>query len=134
MIKLIKLVDGTEVIGTISVPSSEEVLISDPLQVNFYTRTPSSVPVIALYRYMPLSKQREFSFDNEHIISIADPMAGLVEYYKVMLKDFIVQFDDNLNAELLEKAGVMATTYAEDMDKDMAEAVLEKMIKKPVLN
>lgn len=134
MIKLIKLIDSTEIIGSIDINTDNTVTMTDPLQVNYYTRTPASVPVIALHRYMPLSEQTQFIFNSKHILSTAEPKQGLVEYYKAMLKEVIEQFDNNLNSELLEKAGVMISSSHDSEDRDLAEAVLERMLKKPILN
>jgi hypothetical protein len=130
---LIKLVDGTEVIGSINNNSDGGVTITDPLQVNYYVRNPASAPIITLHRYMPMSDQKEYSFLQSHILSVANPKKGMIEYYRATLKDITNNLDLDLNNELMEKAAY-ATELTDNVSKEVAEALLEKVLKKPLIN
>jgi hypothetical protein len=130
---LIKLVDGTEVIGSINNNSDGGVTITDPLQVNYYVRNPAAAPIITLHRYMPMSDQKEYSFLQSHILSVANPKKGMIEYYRATLKDITNNLDFDLNNELMEKAAY-ATELTDNVSKEVAEALLEKVLKKPLIN
>jgi len=130
MISLIKLIDGTEIIGNVG-DAEDTVSVSNPLQVNYYMRNPANPPVISLFRYMPLSSTVDFNFSRSHIIAITEPMPGMVGYYNATLKDICEYMDETLNNELMEKAGELTFNEA---NQDVLEALVERALKKPLLN
>jgi hypothetical protein len=130
-ILVLKLIDGTEIIGEVFV-NSEVLTVNNPLQVNYFIRNPALAPVLTLHRYMPMASQKEFQFMPMHVLSTAIPKRGMVEYYHSMLKDITENFDEFIDNELMEKAGI--ANLEDPAHKDVAEALLERMVKKPLLN
>jgi len=128
MITLLKLVDGTEIVGEM-VQNGDKIVISNPLQINYFVRTPASMPVVSLHRYMPFAGNTSFVFFKDHIINQAEPGEGIREYYTATLKDIIEYTDPEINTSLLEKAGAM-----DSESSDVAQALIERMVKKPILN
>lgn len=129
MITLIKLVDGTELVGEL-LSNGDRITISNPLQINYFVRSPSSPPMITMHRYMPFAGNTCFMFFRDHVISQAEPNDGITQYYSATLKDIAQYMDPELNTSLLEKA----VALSEDDPSELAQALMERMVKNPLLN
>jgi len=129
MITLIKLIDGTEIVGSVSINDTQDITVDNPLQINYFIKTPASMPIVSLHRYMPFSNNNSFIFCKDHVIAQSDPMPGMKEYYTTTLKEISEYMDSELNLSLYGK--VEAIT--EDGD-DVTKALLERALLKPTLN
>ena len=87
--KLVKLVDGTELVGQISVSSNDKFLrIEEPLQLKTVVR-PSDFGMrddSSLAPWLPFSVDKVFSIPKERVITIASINKDLSHYYEVILK------------------------------------------------
>ena len=87
--KLIKLIDGTELVGQLSVSDNDKFLrIVEPLQLktvarpsNFGMRDDSS-----LSPWLPFSTDKVFSIPKERVITIASINKDLSHYYEAIKK------------------------------------------------
>lgn len=128
MISLIKLIDGTELVGEVN-HTGDQVIINNPLQINYFMRSTASMPMVTLHRYMPFSETTSFSFYKDHIVTQVEPKVGMIEYYSATLKDIVEFADPSINSSLLEKVEMMSGESG-----DVAQALLERMVKKPTIN
>ena len=87
--KLIKLIDGTELVGQISVSDNDKFLrIEEPLQLKTVLR-PTSVGArddSSLAPWLPYSTDKVFSIPKERVITIASINKDLSHYYEAILK------------------------------------------------
>ena len=87
--KLIKLIDGTELVGQISVSDNDKFLrIEEPLQLKTVPR-PTAVGMrddSSLAPWLPFSTDKIFSIPKERVITIASINKDLSHYYEVILK------------------------------------------------
>ena len=87
--KLIKLIDGTELVGQISVSNNDKFLrIEEPLQLKTVAR-PSDFGIrddSSLAPWLPFSTDKIFSIPKERVITIASINKDLSHYYEVILK------------------------------------------------
>ena len=87
--KLIKLIDGTELVGQISVSDNDKFLrIEEPLQLKTVPR-PTPVGMrddSSLTPWLPFSTDKVFSIPKERVITIASINKDLSHYYQVILK------------------------------------------------
>ena len=87
--KLIKLIDGTELVGQISVSNNDKFLrIEDPLEIKTVAR-PSDFGIrddSSLAPWLPFSTDKIFSIPKERVITIASINKDLSHYYEVILK------------------------------------------------
>ena len=87
--KLIKLIDGTELVGQLSVSDNDKFLrIVEPLQLKTVPR-PTSVGMrddSSLAPWLPFSTDKIFSIPKERVITIASINKDLSHYYEVILK------------------------------------------------
>ena len=87
--KLIKLIDGTELVGQISVSDNDKFLrIEEPLQLKTVPR-PTSVGMrddSSLTPWLPFSTDKIFSIPKERVITIASINKDLSHYYETISK------------------------------------------------
>ena len=87
--KLIKLIDGTELVGQISVSDNDKFLrINEPLQLK---TVPHPTPVgmrddSSLTPWLPFSTDKIFAIPKERVITIASINKDLTNYYEIILK------------------------------------------------
>lgn len=118
MVSIIRLVDGTEVVGSIVQEDQNTMMIKDPLQIN-YRQRPDSLPAIYLHRYIPFSGTDTFEFKKTHILNQVKPLINLEKYYSAVLKTMQESIDEAVNQEL-------ASAAIEAGDEELTE---EEMIK-----
>jgi len=128
MISLIRLIDGTELIGDTQ-KSSDKITIINPFQINYYFKNPASLPVVAMHKYMPFSSDSTFSFYADQILVHTSARKSAQEYYKTLVREHSDGIDDMIDEELFDKSEILDTET-----KEIAAAVLERAIKKPLLN
>lgn len=131
-VSLVKLVDGTEVMGKIKESTSEKIVINNPLKINYYSRTPVSTPSIALQRYLPFSGQEDIALNTQHVISSVEVKDGVVKYYESALNSIRTTVDMELDRTLKD----IASETDEDTEGqvEVYKAVLEKLTTKATLN
>ena len=105
--KLIKLIDGTELVGQISVSDNDKFLrIEEPLQLKTVPR-PTTVGMrddSSLAPWLPFSTDKIFSIPKERVITIASINKDLSHYYEAILKR-------------LQTKPIKAPLSAQEMDK-----------------
>ena len=105
--KLIKLIDGTELVGQISVSDNDKFLrIEGPLQLKTVPRS-TSIGVrddSSLAPWLPFSTDKIFSIPKERVITIASINKDLSHYYEAILKR-------------LQSKPIKAPLSAQEMDK-----------------
>ena len=105
--KLIKLIDGTELVGQLSVSDNDKFLrIVEPLQLKTVPR-PTAVGMrddSSLAPWLPFSTDKIFSIPKERVITIASINKDLSHYYEAILKR-------------LQGKPIKAPLSAQEMDK-----------------
>ena len=131
MLKLIKLISGTELVGDVIEQSKYTITVADPLQINYRQRNDMGPPSVALHRYNPFAGDREFMFMGEHILNINEPSPGLSKYYTAALKTIV----ENIDGTIEEELNYAAKSFGDETEEDLVrEAIAEKMAYKPTLN
>ena len=131
MLKLIKLVSGTELVGDIINMDQQTITVSDPLQINYRHRNDMGPPSVALHRYNPFAQDKIFLFLGDHVLNVNEPSPGLSRYYQAALKTISETIDDTIEEELF----IAAKSFSDYTEEDLVrEAIAEKMAYKPTLN
>lgn len=130
MIQLIKLSNGQDVIGDIVASEENALFIDEPLTIMYVQKTPTSIPVIYLQRFMPFAKHSTTFIRNEHVVSVSHPLKSLEAYYKRSLKNIQLHVDPMLDQELS-----LASGEDEMSEESKAKlALVEKEMTNPTLN
>ena len=130
MIALIKLSNGTEIIGDIVGQDLKSLTIRDPLQINYRQRMDMAPPAVYLHRFVPFAFNTEHVLKYEQILSYSVPIPGLVNYYSATLNAIRNNVDKFVDEELT----LAANSYAENEEEEIRRAMMEKAALKPVLN
>ena len=121
--KLIKLIDGTELVGQISVSDNDKFLrIEEPLQLKTVPR-PTPVGMrddSSLTPWLPFSTDKVFSIPKERVITIASINKDLSHYYEAILKR--VQ-DKPMKPPLSPQEMDKILRLAEQMERDQITGV-----------
>lgn len=130
MVSIIKLVNGTEIIGEVILNDEKAVVLKDPLQINYRYKNDFSPPIISLQRYSPFAQPEEIHFKQEHIINVTPPVNNMIKYYNVSLKNIKENVDGDIDNELAAASG------DDDMSPESQAklALIERQITKATLN
>lgn len=129
MVSLIRLIDGTEIVGEVQ-EENDEMIVDNPMLINYKIRSDSHLPVISMLRFMPFAKNPNIKIKKTHILSSALPMNGLVKYYKSSIKSMKeTELDKSIDEEFANAAN---EELSEEMQIKMA--MMEKATFKPPLN
>lgn len=132
MITLLKLKDGTEVVGKALSDNKEGIVLSDPFVVFYKPSVHSAMPSVGLFRYMPFSNEQVMFFETSDIRHAVIPSKAFESYYLSCLETFKEQLDVEIDKELIE-----ATTNSSLKSKEMQElyvALLERAENDGMLN
>lgn len=126
MVKIIKLQNNSEIIGTMVGDYSDMIVINNPFTINYIFSPKSQRPIIGLLRYLPFAEQREISFQKECILNVVDARASMSDYYCAVLKTHETDIDESVDRELNQ------ITELENADSDLHDAtdVLSAMLEK----
>lgn len=137
MLALVKLYNGTEVIGKVSVEQPTSITLEDPLQINYRLVATQPMPTVSVSRYMPFSLQQELTFEKKDLLHIVEPRPAMKQYYQHALDNYKSVIDSSIESELLEAAGCTTReelSYEEGEIDEAYAALLEKIPFKGPLN
>lgn len=131
MISIVKLVNGSELIGDLTKDEKDALSLSDALTINYRYKNDYSPPIISLTRFSSFSASKEVQLKPNHVISILEPTDSMIKYYHVSLKNIVEHIDPAIDQELATAAGD---------DKDLSPesqaklALIERHVTKATLN
>lgn len=130
MISIIKLIDGTEIIGKISSEDDINITVQDPMQIIQKYRADVTMPVISMHRFVPFAKEHVHTIKSNHVLVKTPPMNGLETYYSTLVKNMIEdRIDQSVDAEFRSAAQEELTD-----EMKIKLAMMEKMSSKATLN
>lgn len=122
MISVVRLRDGTEVVGNVTDVTQDGLTIVDPLQINYKITIMQPAPSMGLSRFMPFADSTEFHLLHDHITVVTKAREAMAQYYSYALANYITELDDRINVELMSSA-----TEEEQTVSDLYSQLLEKM-------
>jgi len=127
MVKIIKLQNNSEIIGTMVGDYLGEVIMSNPFTINYMFSPKSQRPVIGLLRYLPFAEQRDISFDRDSILNVVDARSSMSNYYSAVLRSHETDIDGIIDRELNEITEMENADNELHNATDVLSAMLEKM-------
>lgn len=125
MVKIIKLQNNTEIIGTFAHETNNEVIVDNPFTINYMFSATNDRPIIGLLRYMPFADKRQVIFNKDHILHVMDARASMANYYTVTLQSYLDDVDGSIDNELDTIADL--ETQESESTADLMTAILERM-------
>lgn len=127
MVKIIKLQNNSEIIGTLVGDYSDMMVINNPFTINYMFSPKNQRPIIGLLRYLPFAEQREISFQKNYILNIVDARFSMADYYLAVLKSHETDIDESIDRELVEITDMENADNELHDATDIMSAMLEKM-------
>jgi hypothetical protein len=127
VVSIVKLVNGTEIIGDVIQDTEKELVVNNALQVNYRIRQDSGFPMVSLHKYIPFAGEDNITFSKMQVLNRVKPLPGMIKYY-IQVLDSIKEVSESINSNLNE-----ASEEASKEDK-ITLAMQEKEIFKPTLN
>ena len=97
---LLKLNNGTELIGDVVEYDESFMQVRDPLQINYKFLSFQPMPTISVSRYMPFAEEALFVFEMQEIMHTVQPKQVVVDYYHYALKNYQDNIDPLVETEL----------------------------------
>lgn len=98
-ISLIKLSDGTEIIGDITYTDVSSVTVQCPLLLH-YRYFLGGVPSISFSRYMMFAASNLIKIRYEHVIAIVEARKAFADYYADCVDDYYSKIEASIDEEL----------------------------------
>ena len=99
MIKILRLANGTEIIGRLVGKNNKNIMLKDPLQI-VYKDVGQRMPLVSVARYLQLSCQREVVFARRDVAHFVDPLPGMKGFYTKSVKEYYDIVDAQVDQEL----------------------------------
>jgi len=128
MVSIVKLLNGTEVIGNIVSESDKELVVNHALQVNYRIRQDTGFPMVSLHKYIPFAGEDNITFSKQQVLNKVKPLPGMIKYYSQVLES-IQEVSQDINRDLIEAANEQVTD-----ENSIKQAMQEKVLFKPTLN
>lgn len=122
-IKLVKLTNGTELLGKVVHHSKSGVTLEDPIQIN-YRNINSVMPLVSVTRYLQFADTRTIHFEPKDYLHVVGIIKGMERFYRYSLSNFVNNVDPAIDEELGSDA------YDEQIDGDKSKqykAFLERI-------
>ena len=100
MIKIIKLTNGTEVVGKVVEENTSVVVLEDPLQINYKYFITHAYPAVTLTKYLLFSKNRAISFKQSMVLNSVAPRSTFEDYYIAQAGKSISDLEQVIDKEL----------------------------------
>lgn len=125
MISLIRLKDGTEILCVVQEQTNTDMVIVDPLQINYRMVAAQAAPAVSLSRFMPFAADPVFLINQSDILDVARARDSVAQYYEYTLENFIRDLDARIDEEMMRSSMTEDEEAAMDSD-DAYTKLLEK--------
>jgi hypothetical protein len=115
---ILKLTDGTEVVGAHIGETPRFVTLQDPLLINYRLPPYQAMPTVSMSRYVPFADEPTFNFDKADIKHQVVPKPALIHYYNYSIKNFREHIDKSIEQQMVD---AVPTEVEEDNDSVRAE-------------
>jgi hypothetical protein len=113
-ITLIKLSDGTEVIGDVVQGDPRYVVVKKPLLIH-YRYFIGGVPSVSFSRYMMFAGSTYINLYSSHIIATVQARKAFADYYTDSVEDYYGNLESTVDEEL--KSALSTTEKEQDLKK-----------------
>lgn len=116
MYKIVKLTNGTEVIGDVLFNTKDEniIAIDKPMMINYKTFQNAILPAISLIRYSLLASNEPIIFSMKDVMNVIEPRQLFVDYYTSTVDTAFNHYDEVVDREL----GMAIDRHKEDEENE----------------
>ena len=125
MVKIIKLQNNSEIIGTLAHETNNEVIVDNPFTINYMFSSSNDRPIIGLLRYMPFADKRQIAFSKDHVLHVMDARTSMSSYYTSTLQSYVTEVDESIDNEL--DSIVEQDALEQESSAELLAAMLERL-------
>ena len=118
MISIVKLTSGTEIVGSVEHENSHEIVLGNPLQINYRYFT-GPVPSVSFVRYIMFAQAESVTFDKMHVLHVVQARESFARFYGTAVKQFSKDVVQMIDDELSD--------VPTEVSRDQLESALESM-------
>lgn len=102
MYKIVKLTNGTEIIGDVMLNDDDPhlVAVDKPMQINYRVFQNVGFPSISLIRYSLLADNTPIVFSAKDIMNIIEPRQKFIDYYVATVDTAFKHYDEIVDDQL----------------------------------
>lgn len=128
MVKIVKLQNNVEIIGSVNMADSEKIIVDNPFTINYMISPRSDRPVVGLIRYLPFAEHREIEFKMSNILHIIDARQSMSKYYSAVLANHLNDIDITTDRELELVADMEVEAQSvETVPEDILTTIFERL-------
>ena len=116
-ITLIKLSDGTEVIGDVVQDDQRSIVVKKPLLIH-YRYFVGGVPSVSFSRYMMFAASTHVNLNRSHVIAKVEAREAFADYYTDNVEDYYSNLESTVDEEL---KSALSTTEKEQALKRLLD-------------
>jgi hypothetical protein len=98
MTVILKLNNGTEVVGDVEVTTDDSVVLGKPLQIN-YKYVFGSTPSVSFVRYIMFAESDSIMFKDSMIVNRVTARKAFADYYHDVVNDYYDRLEKVIDAE-----------------------------------
>jgi len=132
-IKLVKLTNGTELLGKVVHHSKSGVTLEDPIQIN-YRNINSVMPLVSVTRYLQFADTRTIHFEPKDYLHVVGIIKGMERFYNYSVGNFEKVVDKLVDKELANAVSDEELASGEVDKNEFYKAFLEKITSDAPLN
>ena len=125
-IRLVKLANGTEILGKMVHLSKSGVTLEDPIQIN-YRSINSVMPLVSVTRYLQFADTRTIHFEPKDYLHVVGIVKGMERFYNYSLGNFQNVVDKLVDRELANAVSDEELAGGEVDKSELYKAFLEKI-------
>lgn len=98
-VKLIKLVDGSELVGSVVQETRDYLVVERPLILHyrFYL---GGIPSVSFSRYMMFASSNSFTIQHSQVIVSVDARKAFADYYVECVEEYYTTIEETVDEEL----------------------------------
>lgn len=118
-ISLVKLSDGTEIIGNVTWDDSMHLVLTKPLNIH-YKYFFGGVPSVSFSRYMMFASSENITIKQSHVMVVTEARKAFADFYEDSVEDYYGKLQESVDSELISALSTV--------EKDQAlKKILEMM-------
>ncbi len=118
-ISLVKLSDGTEIVGNVKWDDSVHLVVNKPLNIH-YKYFFGGIPSVSFSRYMMFASSESITIKQSHVMVVTEARKAFADFYVDSVEDYYGKLQESVDSEL--------ESSLSNVEKDQAlKKILEMM-------
>jgi hypothetical protein len=118
-ISLVRLSDGTEIVGNVKWDDSTHLVITKPLNIH-YKYFFGGVPSVSFSRYMMFASSENITIKQSHVMVVTEARKAFADFYEDSVEEYYGKLQESVDGELIS---ALSTAEKEQALKRLLEMI-----------